>query len=611
MLFLNNLDLNQNELQNARIQNLATAPTTPVEGQIYYSTVDHGAWIWNGTRWSDVTNPFNNTVDIEFNTNVQFHDNMVLDSDNTFTHGTNVVLSNSAAGGVITDTGTSGFTITTTNAINLTAGTTLVVTTPATTITGTLNVNDAVDLDTTLNVDGATDLKSTLDVTAATTLGNTLEVTGASNLLSTLTVTAATDLNSTLNVANSVELNDGAAGGTTDIYGDTYIGTRSGITPNVPANLRVNGTTTIVDATALQSTLTVTGASTLNSDLQVNANSDLNGTLDVSSQVDLAATGVATNVRGTLSVQEATNFENGVTINNDSLLDINGTLDVSKGVVLNTTSGTTNIQGDTLVGIAGSQYSDLTVVGNLQIGEAGVTGQTTNLDTSLSVTNDTLLKSDLTVNHDVVLNNNGGSVNAYGRNTGKTTIIRGATTVLNDLTVGSQTQFDNNEITNLRVYGNLTVDGTTTQIDSNTVNIGDANILLNEDITAKAQNSNGGITIKRLDNAGAEQPAVIEYDVASERWVTTFGDVENVDDHYQSQVQLTNKLTAAIGNGADQTFVINHNLNTRDLNVSVRETAGSYDLVYVDVAFTSMDSITISFGTNTPTADEYTVTIVG
>lgn len=52
--FLTGLNLNRNELQNARIQNLATDPNNAVAGQVYYNTSSNEMRVYNGTIWEAV-----------------------------------------------------------------------------------------------------------------------------------------------------------------------------------------------------------------------------------------------------------------------------------------------------------------------------------------------------------------------------------------------------------------------------------------------------------------------------------------------------------------------------------------------------------------------------
>jgi len=49
--FLTGLDLNKNQLENARIQNLATAPSNPVTGLFYFDTVATQLKVYDGTAW--------------------------------------------------------------------------------------------------------------------------------------------------------------------------------------------------------------------------------------------------------------------------------------------------------------------------------------------------------------------------------------------------------------------------------------------------------------------------------------------------------------------------------------------------------------------------------
>ncbi|MDO5434129.1 hypothetical protein [Eubacterium sp.] len=72
----------------------------------------------------------------------------------------------------------------------------------------------------------------------------------------------------------------------------------------------------------------------------------------------------------------------------------------------------------------------------------------------------------------------------------------------------------------------------------------------------------------------------------------------------------TKKYSAAIGNGSLTTIPVTHNLGTQDVTVTVKETASPFNVVICDCQITDANKVTLLFAT-APASGQYRVTVVG
>jgi cytoskeletal protein CcmA (bactofilin family) len=284
--------------------------------------------------------------------------------------------------------------------------------------------------------------------------------------------------------------------GQSSFAGDVLIG----------GSLTVNGDATVaVDLSA--DSLTVTG------DLQVNGNTalgneatdtttiigatNITGVTTVNSTVSIAAGDANENVFEVLDSEGAALFE--VTETGDAII---------AGVLTVNGDGQSSFSGDVLIGGSLQVNGDATVAVDLSADSLTVTG-------------------DLQVNGNTTL----------GNEPTDTTTINGVTTING----------------NTSIVGDLIVTGTTTTVNSNEVNIGDAIILLNSDETG-APTENGGIEIER----GIDDNVALFWNETADAWYIT------KDDGAVSSVRLldtddladvTNAVAAQnLGEHADTNF---------------------------------------------------------
>jgi hypothetical protein len=549
--FLVSVDLNKNELLNARIQNLGAAPSSPVTGQIYYDTSDYKMYYYNG-----LSSPDGPWMPMSGSTEV------IQD----------VIGASVLAGTALTST------------YNDAAGTTTLKLNDTAVTAGSYGSQTAIP---TFTVDAQGRLTAAGTVTVATALAIAGETgTDTVNLLTdTLTVTgdsaidtAVTDNTITITAKNATASQKGVA----SFDSTDFTVTSAAVTLNaervqdivgslvqsgtgITATYNDAGNTETINITNTGVAAGTYGSATKTSTITVNAQ----GQLTSAAHQDIAIpstqiTDFQEAVEDVAGAMVSGNTENGISVTYD---DATGKInfDVNDPVI--------TLSGD----VVGS--ATMTNLGNVTI-------STTVQPNSVALGDDTTGAYIATV---------AGTANQI------TVVGSGAETAA--ITVGLP---DNVEVVgNLRVGGNLNVVGTVNSVNTTQVNIVDNKINLNTDFTG-APTTDAGIRVERGTSTDVE---ILWREAAgSSQSATTWGLTNDGTNYHSIARKWSSDITTTVV--TPYTFTATHNLGTRDVVVAVYANSSPYGEVEVDVDHTSTNAVTLTFAV-APTAGAYRVVITG
>jgi len=88
------------------------------------------------------------------------------------------------------------------------------------------------------------------------------------------------------------------------------------------------------------------------------------------------------------------------------------------------------------------------------------------------------------------------------------------------------------------------------------------------------------------------------------------GIISNANDVAIDTAVVARKFAASVGDGTATTYVVTHNLNTRDVTVGIYLNSGTYEEVLADVEHTSVNTITVYFAV-APSTNAYRVVVRG
>jgi len=551
-LYVTSINLNKNELQNATIHNLSSAPSSPVQGQIYFNTTDKTLYFYNNTSWV----PASGSTEV------------IQD-----------VIGSAIVGGVAL-----------TSTYDDSAGTTTIDLDNTAVTAGSYGSSTAVPTFT-VDAQGRLTAASTQNIATALSVAAESGTTDTVNLLTdTLTFaagegidTAVTNNTITISGEDATSSNKGIA----SFNATDFTVTSGAVTVNaervedIVGNLILGGTGIDATYTDGAGTLSIDIDSTVttNSGTQTLTNKTLSTGISLSASLDANSNKVINLATPTSSTDAA----------NKAYVDsVSQGLDVKQSVRVSTTANidlSTDLEAsDVIDGVT-------LVAGNRVL----VKHQTSGADNGLYVVqssgaavraDDANVSSEVTAGFFTFVEE--GTL--YG-NTGW------VLTTDNPITLGSTaltfTQFSGTGT--FTAGSGLTLNGTEFSVDVTPAS-GNATLI----------NSGGAVEVKVNTTDGLESTAS-GLGINNGTGLTFSSGALVLD---TANGYGTRKLAYNLGNNSATSFAANHNLSTRDVSVHVYDNASPYAQVEADVEHTDSNNVTVKFSV-APTTDQYRVVIVG
>ena len=554
-LFVTGINLNKNELLNARIQNLSTAPSSPVAGQIYFDTTAAVLYFYNGTEWV----PASGSTEV------------IQD-----------VIGSSVSGGTgltATYNDTSG--ITTIDLDNTTVSAASYGTTAAKTASFTVDSQGRLTAASEQNIQIATsqvtDLAEFIDDTVGDSVaglikeGEGIDVTyddGAGTL--TIAAEDATSSNKGVASFNSTDftVTSGAvtlnAERVEDIVGNLVIGGTG-----IDATYTDGAGTLSID---IDSTVTTNSGSqtltnkTLGTGNSLSANLDANNN-KITNLASPTSSGDAANKAYVDAVSEGLHIHAAARVYVSSNIDLSTALEAGDII-----DGITLVAGDRVL-VNGQTTQSQNGIYVVQATGAAV--RATDFDTPTEVKSGDFIFVSAGTNY---------------ANTGWVQTLTPATIGTDPI---SFTQFSGAG-TYLAGDG-LTLTGSTFSVDV-TPSSGNASLEIANSALGVKVNINDGLEVTG-SGLGINNGAGLTFSGGALVFDTANG-------------YGTRKLAFNLGDGSATSYTVNHALATRDVTVHVYENGSPYAQVEADVEHTDSNNLTIKFA-SAPTSNQYRVVVVG